>query len=259
MGRKRNQGKARKAAKAKAQQEAEERGNNQTIQERLSPLAAQVQRCKHGISVPETDISFRFIIAFCKSFLAARGDNLSIMDCLEAAENDTTNEYFADVWSNSTKMEVALSCLLCEGTQEILDGKYGAARETAIFAMYLEQQSAVFLHHTQALIRWNKIEEMHYADQHTLVKFYQRRIPCSCLDEKYVEVKNITKIGLCYNPQCSIPNGQVEYSKTMYCDRCRCVTFCSRECQKAHWKKHRQDCEGCAAMIAEFEANKTQS
>ena len=93
MGRKRNQGKARKAAKAKAQQEAEERGNNQTIQERLSPLAAQVQRCQHGISVPETDISFRFIIAFCKSFLAARGDNLSIMDCLEAAENDTTNEF----------------------------------------------------------------------------------------------------------------------------------------------------------------------
>ncbi len=202
MGRKRNQGKARKAAKAKAKQEAEERENNQTIDERQQPGAAQVQRmqsgnittkCQHGISVPETDISFRFIIAFYESFHAARGDNLSISDSLEAAVNATTNEFFAEVWSNSTKMEVAMSLFLREGTQEILDGKYGAARETAIFAMYLEQQSAFFLHHTQALVRWNKIEEMHYADQHTLVKFFQRRLPCSCLDEKYVEVKNITK------------------------------------------------------------------
>ncbi|KAL4452293.1 hypothetical protein ABPG75_007955 [Micractinium tetrahymenae] len=27
------------------------------------------------------------------------------------------------------------------------------------------------------------------------------------------------------------------------CSRCRHVSYCSRECQKAHWAEHKQDCK----------------
>ncbi len=267
MGRKRDQGKARKAAKAKAKQAAEERGNNQAASNELEQsLAAQTQRmqigeCMHGIdhlSSREISSQCQFMSAFFKPFEEARGSDTPLPDCLLAARDATMEEY-ADVWNDSTKMEVAMSCLLCEGTNFILKDKYDHASQIATAARYFEQHIAVVLEENQAMFRWNKLYEAHIADQNTLVKFFRRRIPCSCLDEKYEEVKKITEMGLCYNPLCNCPGGRVEYSKTMYCDGCRCVTYCSRECQKADWSKHKSKCEECAAAISKFEARKKQS
>ena len=90
---------------------------------------------------------------------------------------------------------------------------------------------------------------------HTLVKYFRKRIPCSCLDGKYDEVKAITKLGFCFNPECNFEmSGELERSKTMYCSRCRCATYCSRECQKADWARHKSYCDKDAAERAEFDA-----
>mmetsp|Transcript_9467 Transcript_9467/g.14455 ORF Transcript_9467/g.14455 Transcript_9467/m.14455 type:complete len:261 (-) Transcript_9467:62-844(-) len=258
MGRKRNQGRARKAAKAK--QEAEERGNNNS-QTTANEPEEQIQRiqsgnsnkCMHGGDVTVTALQFTY--AFFKSFDEARGNGLSILKCLTAAHDVTMDEY-AEVWIDSAKMELAISCLLCKGTEDILDGEYDLARLSATFARYFEEHIAVVLKETQALFRWNKFHEAPNCDQHTLVKFFRKRIPCSCLDEKYEEVKDIPKMGICFSSQCTLPNGRVEYSKTMYCDRCRSVTYCSRECQIADWKEHKDECGIFADQISEFEATK---
>ena len=269
MGRKRDQGKARKAAKAKAKQEAEERENNNGQTTAYEPeeqlTAAQMQRvqsgnakCLHGFD-PVSDIHItncsQFVIAFLESFDEARGSGTSLQICLIAARDATMDEY-AEVWTDSAEMESVIRCLLFFGTEEILKGDDYYAKTAATFARYFEEHISVVLKETQALFRWNKIFETHYADLHSLVNFFRHRIPCSCLDEKYEEVKNITKMGVCYNKQCNHPNGRVEYSKTMYCDRCLRVTYCSRECQKADWSGHKSNCEECAARIAEFEAMK---
>ncbi len=265
MGRKRNQGKARKAAKAKAKQEAEERENNNGQTTAAEPeeqlTAAQMQRvqsgnakCLHGFD-PGFQNCSQFTTAFYKSFDEARGSDTSLAVCLIVARHATMDEY-AEVWNDDTKLESVIRCLLFFGTEEILKGDDYNAKTAATFARYFEQYIAVELNHTQPLIRWNKIIETHHADQHTLVKFLRRRIPCSCLDEKYEEVKNITKMGICCNPQCNISGGRVERSKTMYCDGCLRVTYCSRECQKADWSWHKSNCEVSAARIAEFEAMK---
>jgi len=285
MGRKRNQGKARKAAKAQAREEAKEgRGNdnnNQRRNERQKSLAAQMQqlelsaapvssdttKCRHGcehldnMCIGEKCIDF--VVAFREAFHDA-GRGADIVVCLTAAHDATIAiDKFADVWKDSAQMNSAISLLLCNGTQHVLDGKYALARDLATFARYFEQHVAVVLHQTQALMHWPKIYETYIAgtsfnmrthpfDLHTLVKFFRKRVFCSCLDAKYEEVKSAAKMGLCFNLQCNLP--RVERFKTMYCSRCRCVTYCSSECHKANWSQHKPDCDAKAALIAEFDA-----
>jgi len=264
MGRKRNQGKARKAAKAKA----EDAEGLKKLQQLGLSHAKMLQDgtvfiCLHGAGpLCFEGICHEFVTAFREEFIYAAnhiGDILS--NCLIAAEDATVDE-FAEVWKDLAKMEIAISRFLSEGAQHILEGEYNHAREKAVFARYLEQIIAIDLLKTQATLNWPKINELSRfvldptirGDVHTLVKFFRKRVPCSCLDKKYEEVKSITKMGMCYNPECPIPCAYVERSKTMYCSRCRSVTYCSRECQKANWKFHKLHCEKCAARIADFEA-----
>jgi hypothetical protein len=75
------------------------------------------------------------------------------------------------------------------------------------------------------------------------VKYLRKNIPCNCLDEKYKEVKSITKMGVCRNPQCQVPDGRVERSKMLYCTRCCVVNYCCRECQEAAWPVHKEFCD----------------
>jgi len=78
-----------------------------------------------------------------------------------------------------------------------------------------------------------KVEDLFYADEHTLVSFLRKHIPCSCLDKKYKEVRSTAKMSGCYNEHCSLPDRKVERSKANPCSRCRSAYYCSRECQKA--------------------------
>ena len=220
------------------------------------PLDEAVQQlpCKHGVdalTLLKGD-SFRLVNAFRDSFLSTEGGGFSLTDRLKGAEAFTWDDFF-DVWDDPAKMEIAIACSLFAGAQCILIGNEDVAREIATVARYFEQHIAVRLKQTQALFHLPKISEANSADDHTLVKFFRRRIPCSCLDKKYEEVKHIPKMGFCFNPQCSLGR-YVERSKTKYCSRCRYVTYCSRECQEARWSIHKPLCDTLAAMIAEFEA-----
>ncbi len=273
MGRKRNQGKARRAAKAKAKEEAERReSNNKVITDGpgQSLTATQMrllqigEKCSHGFDYDSTnDFCFESLRAFNSSFEdvknggeVVRSGDRSLSDCLLHAKNATMDQ-FADFWSDSTKMEMAISILLYTGTVALIESEdHIIARDAATFARFLEQHIALMLKQSQANIDWPKIQDTYQADLHTLVSFFRRRIPCSCLDEKYQEVKHITKMGHCYNSECKFFLGSegVERWKTKYCSRCRCATYCSRECHEANWSRHKPDCDEFAAMISMFEA-----
>ncbi len=151
-------------------------------------------------------------------------------------------------------MEKVVLYLLCIGTTHFLDGNthYGVCG-AAYFAIYLEQFIAGVFHKKQATIVWTKIIETLEADEHTLVRFLQKRVPCSCLDEKYKEVKSITKMGICGNPECSLPERKAARSKMLYCTRCCAVNYCTQECQVADWQRHRKFCNSLVARKAEFD------
>ena len=239
VSRKKAAAKARKAAKAKAREE-----------QAKETLAAQMRQlsCKHGadpLCLENDSICIQFVRAFVKASNEAvkkHSDRLFLNRLLDA-QSATTDE-FADVWNDAATMEIVLSFFLSSGTEQCLEGKYDDARARATVARYFEQIIAALKH--QANPNWPKLHELTISDLHTLVKFFRHRIPCSCLDEKYEEVKHITKKGFCYNSECkfSIVKGEgVERSKAKYCSRCRNVTYCSRECQVADWSRHKPDCE----------------
>mmetsp|Transcript_9211 Transcript_9211/g.18519 ORF Transcript_9211/g.18519 Transcript_9211/m.18519 type:complete len:114 (+) Transcript_9211:288-629(+) len=102
-------------------------------------------------------------------------------------------------------------------------------------------------------MRLQKLLEINSSDDHTLVSFYRKRITCSCLNEKYKEVKSIKKMGYCNNEKCPLPGGKVERSKMLYCTRCSVEYYCSRDCQETHWSDHREVCKKKAEENAKFE------
>ena len=218
-------------------------------------------KCTHGFD-PADDISFLFVDAFQKSFdedvnAVDCYEERSLFECLLHAKNATMDQ-FSDVWKDSTKMKTAISILLYAGTTALIEGEDHIARDSATSARFFEQYNATLLQQTHALMNLPKIDETYHTDEHTLVKFFWKRIPCSCLDEKYEEVKHITKMGHCYNPKCCIPGRKVERSKAKYCSRCRTITYCSQECQEAHWTDHKSDCDFYAQIIAKFEAKRQE-
>lgn len=200
------------------------------------------------------EFSFHFVDTFREAFNEASHRGKHVTASLREAKDATMNE-FADVWTDSAKLEIAVSFLLRIGTQYLLKGYYYHARWSATIARFLEQYNAVELKQSQALYHFPKIDETACADMHTLVKFFRTRIPCSCLDRIYQEVKSVAKVGICYNMQCKIPTGHVERSRTKYCSRCRSVTYCSLECQKADWTRHTSYCDTNSAIKVDFEVN----
>eukprot|EP00985_Skeletonema_marinoi_P018059 scaffold10022_cov156-Skeletonema_marinoi.AAC.16 len=266
MGRKRNQGKARKAAKAKAREEAGESNNDQTTNGSLCmilPNGTQrysTVKCLHGFNKKDK-ICVEFVNAFKDAFKceADKYDAAGIPSwhpsCLLEAESATMDKY-AEVWNDSAKIEIAINCLLSTGVQNIMLGYNNGALNDATLARYLEQHIAVALKETQANVNWPKLYELG-ADIHTLVKFLRKRIPCKCLDEKYQQVKSITKMGFCDGPQCRFP--RVDRCKTFYCSRCRGVTYCSRKCQEADWTEHQVTCDKADAVKAKFDAKQLDS
>ena len=269
MGKKRNKRKVRKAAKeAKAKEEAaaEERNNILTADDEprhISQLRSVASRyldemdsegtaaCSHGGDKLDY-ICHLFLSTFTDKFEEAMERSKLVAGSLIDARNATLDN-FAPVWRDSAMMETVISINLSMGTNAIREGRYDIARLDAAFTRFFEQHIAIVLNETQALYNWPKIRDTCDADVHTLVKFFRHRIPCSCLDKKYEEVKSITKMGYCFNLQCKIPQGRVERSKTKYCSRCRCVTYCSRGCQKADWTTHKHGCDNDAEIIAIFE------
>ena len=260
--RKKAKGKARKAAK-EAREEESRAVVNETVQQRQvqdESLEAQVvqrrmicQQCRHGSPSLSTDEK-KICLEFIDAFIAAFNSQKDVGGGFTTATQATAIEY-ADVYSS--KLDTVVSMLLASGTQRILGGDNRQAQLYAALACYYEEYMAFAAYNTKTMPCWTKIIELHDADDHTLVSYYRKRISCSCLDEKYKEVKSVTKMGWCFNPSCNLPERRVERSKMLCCTRCRHTNYCSVECQRANWNRHREVCGMAAEMKATFNSSQT--
>ena len=216
------------------------------------------EECVHGlVSYSKNPICRAFMKSFDNACKTASGSG----NHFECAYEVTKREY-AEVWNDPDKLQWIASRFLAHGTKDILRGEYDVSRGSAGMACFFEQSAAIAMHElndTQdscdwgtyaTLCDWGKQYELCDADPYTLVSFFRKRIPCKCLDSKYKEVKSITKIGLCYNYYCSLPDRKTARGKMLSCTQCRRANYCSRECQVAHWPTHKRFCSIDARWLA---------
>jgi hypothetical protein len=166
---------------------------------------------------------------------------------------EATQEKFASVWKNEATLRQIVCFCVTMGAQCILDEKDDEARRMSVCAYFIEQIIALEFF-SQSTIHIYRVLELIKCDLHTVVSFFRKRIPCKCLDVKYEEVKTVTKMGICSNPDCSLPERKTERNKILYCAQCDQVCYCSRACQKSHWKKHKKICKEIAYLKADFDS-----
>lgn len=214
------------------------------------------RKCRHGFlpSPDGVEVYNKFLDEFMKAFDNAPFDNVDGSSYGNGFYHGylATKKKYAHIWNDSDKLEWIISRFVAGGTQCILDGdnmpnsKHNA-RLGATYANYFEQYIAMYVLKTQpvGIMDYGKINELsgnNDDDLHTLIRFYQKRIPCSCLDEKYTEIRSAPKVGLCFYNNCPLPGRKMERKNMSYCTRCRLANYCSSECQKADWPRHKKNC-----------------
>ena len=70
--------------------------------------------------------------------------------------------------------------------------------------------------------------------------FFIKRAPCGCFDELKRQLKGVPRTQPCNNPACRKLDS---YSNHQECSRCRVRAYCSVECQKMDWPRHKEDCK----------------
>ena len=236
------------AAAQKEALDAANAENEKAITKKATNLIIRADQCRHGYFVTDEHV---IVEDFANTFVAGYSSVAAgaiIGDAFRTA-NKATEEKYPDWWFDSSKMKQVISSLLFQGTHYVLEGNMTDARHYASFACYFAalrlQAKAIRVSFTttKTIIDMTKVVELQLADEHTLVKYLRKSIPCNCLDKQYTQVQSITKMGICANALCCLPDRMVERSKMLYCTQCRSVNYCSSTCQKAHWLTHKKFCD----------------
>eukprot|EP00984_Skeletonema_dohrnii_P031601 scaffold24269_cov142-Skeletonema_dohrnii-CCMP3373.AAC.6 len=229
---------------------AEKEALESAIAEKEKIAKSKNQSCCHGCVPTEEDV--RVALTFGETFVTALHSVEKQVDIwrLFAIAREATEVKYPEVWKNPAKLKMLVSFHLYMATQSVLEGEMIVAKTYTAIAFHLEECLA------RATLSGAKLVELHRGDDHTLVQYLRKKIPCQCLDAKYEQVKSITKIGFCCNDQCSLPNGRAERRSMVYCTRCRDANYCSRECQVAAWQFHKKQCHAIVDMKEKLDSRK---
>ena len=233
------------------------------------------RECSHGFDIPlRGDACRNDVNSFMETLYAALQKNAGHM----LASMKTTYELHPQVWNDVTLRKMVVGILLRTGTNFVLtkreafsydvpedveDMAVQMAQHFAVAALFLDRYDGKdFRSATGEVI--GKSRDMLGGGARDAIKFYNKRIPCSCLKEKYSDAKKtLPKVGKCH--YCDQTK---ERSSLRECSRCgvsQCeldswmfwihllrphltlltltfpfMTDCSKECQRADWPTHKK-------------------
>lgn len=199
--------------------------------------------CTHGAPALVSDHT-NTVTRYIKAFFERRRHKVAKEDVISLLASLFGD--FRDVWGDEILRRTALDVLLSVGTNMLLCGEAVAGKDMARIVaqemiLVLEKYEGEF---GTALINVaSACADLRGGGDRELVRFYSRRIPCSCLKGLYSEAK---KVQPKKTSDCHCCRQTKDRASMMVCGKCRRVQYCGRQCQVADWPKHKRLC-------AEFE------
>ena len=90
-----------------------------------------------------------------------------------------------------------------------------------------------------------------YGNRRDVIKFAAKRLPCTCLKElQRAARKKVAKVGLCFGCHKRFPRSQLHV-----CTGCQLAHYCSKECQRANWSRHKEYCGNPEVMSRDLPAD----
>jgi hypothetical protein len=81
------------------------------------------------------------------------------------------------------------------------------------------------------------VRDLFHGEEKEVIRFFTKRIRCSCLQAKYEIAKKLPSVGRCHGCK-----GKSKRKTLMLCGCCRIAQYCSYECQASHWPVHKAEC-----------------
>ena len=243
--RKRNKGRERKAKKAEAIENVIEKLRSEWMGwargefngEREDNTQVPIQ-CNHvcDLMIPDDNHP---VISFMDAFYINMRNRMGVEYNLRC-----TFQTQQQVWNNGDYRKLARDLMLVMGTNTVLSrNAIGMAKHLACAITTLENydgsgeidstiNSRVVSKKARDLLRGSD-------NMRDVLKFYRKRVPCSCLRDMHLEARKILpKLGVCFCCE-----AVKDRALLMVCSRCRLSQYCSRECQVAQWPRHKRACD----------------
>jgi hypothetical protein len=192
---------------------------------RIWAMVGLTQGCNHGCPLlPDPD----HVVSL---FMDTMWDRSGIQESVDRFILNTINNH-RQVWDNATLRKLALDILLAIGTNIILStdnrnksyDNNGNGKDDFHLAMWKTNLVA---------------EDLICGGEREIIRFFLKRISCTCLKAKYSLVKKSqpTRTSGCFTCKQVKVRGSM-----MICGCCRAKQYCCEECQAADWPTHKVLC-----------------
>ena len=244
--RKRNKGRDRKA-KQLAKKEENESADANRFWRRLWTGWAKASLCNHGCDVAiSNDHSVSIFID--QLYINLQHKRMFVSDTMR-----DTLEIHTQIWKNERCRKLAIGILVRIGTNMLLEegseGQVGWSMCLAQCIVVLEHCNGTkgidsVINSRLVRSKWRDLNPYINSDRRDALKFFRKRTSCKCLKKMHLEARNtLPKLGACWN--CDKEAERVSLS---ICSKCMVMQYCSRECQVANYKEHKEYCDEYARI-----------
>lgn len=240
----------------------------QRIDEDLSLLlrrfkSGKSEGCVHGFHPSEsTNLSLihNFLETVMEVICVCRRKDERTGVAYDTARKNTKEKY-PSVYEDAATLDLLSHALLCVGTELLLDKRAGTKTRSQLeikyknqyscqvilaFAEYLSQCIEVHANATKPCFYYHKTNELLCSDERRMLSYTRKRIKCTCLDARFLQVHLDKKMSVCDNVKCSNQDWKrgnvVELKALMRCSRCRKAHYCSKKCQADDYDEHKTEC-----------------
>ena len=234
--RKKNKGKERKAKKVEVERT---RKRNEWLLWATGDekVVGKTITCDHGCGAIPNDLDHP-VLCFLDEFSGQDKNMGSLVDASETINGET-------VLNNSMYRKMLIDIMIRMGTNMLLlsEGKHDIiraltlAKAIAMLERYVDVGSDIL----EALKNrevGRKMRDLNSGSMRDGLKFFSKRVQCSCLKKMYQEARKI----LPKMDECLHCEKEFERVALSVCSRCMVTQYCSRECQVAHWPTHGPYC-----------------